>query len=61
MDEKTRIKILKLIGEKPILKCTSESRDTEVLWDTGSMVSLVDTRWVKDNFPEKKLHSIVAK
>ena len=30
----------------------------EVLWDTGSMVTPVDAKWVKKYFPKKKLHSI---
>ena len=58
VDGRTRSKILKLIGEKPILRCTLDGRDTEVLWDTGSMVSMVDSGGVKQNFPEKQLHSI---
>ena len=58
IDSKTRTKLLKLIGEKPMLKCTLDGMDAKVLWDTGSMISLVDTNWVKMHFPDKKLHSV---
>ena len=58
MDVKTRRKFIKLIGEKPMLKCKLDGIDFNVLWDTGSMVSLVDTNWVKCNFPQKKLISV---
>ena len=58
VDGKTQTKLLNLIGEKPLLKCKLDGKDAEVLWDTGSMVSLVDTEWIKKHFPGKKLHSI---
>ena len=58
IDSKTRTKLLKLIGEKPMLKCTLDGMDAKVLWDTGSMISLVDTKWVKMYFQDKKLHSV---
>ena len=58
VDGKTRTKMLKLIGEKPMLNCTLDNTDVEVLWDTGSMISLVDTKWVKKYFPNKELHSV---
>ena len=55
MDVKTKKKFIKLIGEKPMLKCKLDGVNFNVLWDTGSMVSLVDANWVKCNFPEKTL------
>ena len=27
----------------------------DVLWDTGSMVSMVDRHWVKENFPDERV------
>ena len=48
-------KLLNLIGEKPMLKCCLDGRKVEVLWDTGSMISLMDLKWVQKYFPEKKI------
>ena len=58
MDFKTSKKIVNLVGEKPMLKCSLGDKDFEVLWDTGSMISLVDRKWVKDNFPGAIVHSV---
>ena len=58
IDSKIRRKLIRLIGEKPMLKCRLGGKNEEVLWDTGSMISLVDTKWVKKQFPDKMLHSV---
>ena len=57
-DSKTKMKVMKLVGDKPILSCRLGGKPFEVLWDTGSMVSLVDRKWVKENFPDRQIHSI---
>ena len=51
-------RLVKLIGEKPILKCRLGAVESRVLWDTGSMVSVVDRDWVKENAPNAVLHPI---
>ena len=56
---KIQNKLVKLIGEKPVVKCILDGVHCEVLWDTGSMITLVDAKWVQKYFPEKKLHSIM--
>ena len=58
MDDKNKIRIMKLIGEKPMLNCRLDNKNFELLWDTGSMISLVDKMWVKKHFPEKQIHSV---
>ena len=58
VDTKTQAKIVKLVGEKPILSCRLDGKDFDVLWDTGSMISLVGRQWVQKNFPQKEIHSI---
>ena len=55
VDATIRLKIVKLIGEKPLLKCKLDGLDFEVLWDTGSMISLIDLEWAKSNFPDKNI------
>ena len=51
IDGKTQSKMLKLVGEKPMLKCFLEGKEFNVLWDTGSMVSLVSRKWLATHFP----------
>ena len=58
VDAQSRNKFVNLIGEKPTIKCYLDGANCEALWDTGSMVSLVDVRWVRENFLQKRLHSI---
>ena len=41
-----------------MLHCQLNGKSVEVLWDTGSMVTLVDRRWIKENFPEAKVYSV---
>ena len=55
---KTRMKLMKLVGEKPILNCCLGGKEFQMLWDTGSMISMVDKKWVKNNFPEATIHSV---
>ena len=58
VNDKTRKKLIRLVGDKPILRCRLGGKEVEVLWDTGSMVSLVDRRWIKENIPEAVIHPV---
>ena len=58
VDVKTQTKLVKLVGEKPMLRCRLDGKVVEMLWDTGSMISLVGRKWVKRNFPQKKIYSV---
>ena len=60
INDRTRKKLIKLIGDKPMVSCRLGGKEVEVLWDTGSMVSLVDRRWIKKNVPETKIYSVSA-
>ena len=44
---KVKNRLVKLVGEKPMLDCTLNGRDTQALWDTGAMVSMVNYAWLK--------------
>ena len=57
-DQKLRRKIMKLIGEKPMLKCFLGGKRVMMLWDTGSMVSMVDRRWCKRHFPNATIYPV---
>ena len=58
MDMKSKKRFINLVGQKPMLNCFLNGKNFQVLWDTGSMVSVVDKAWVVQHFPEGKLLSI---
>ena len=58
MDARSKRGFVKLIGKKTILSCYLDGVRFEALWDTGSMISVVDKTWVNSNFPGKKVYSI---
>ena len=58
VDFKTKKKMLKLVGEKPMIQCFLGGKKFDLLWDTGSMVSLVDVKWMKNNFPNATIVSV---
>ena len=58
IDVKLKKRMVKLVGKKPMLKCRIDGKVVELLWDTGSMVSIVGRKWVKRNFPGKKIFSV---
>jgi hypothetical protein len=41
LDVKSKKRIVNLVGQKPMLNCLLNSENFRVLWDTGSMVSVV--------------------
>ena len=55
-DEKLRRKIMKLVGNKPMLDCLLGGQEFQMLWDTGSMISLVDRWWVRKHFPNETIY-----
>ena len=58
VDFRTKKKLVGLVGEKPKLNCILSAKKAELLWDTGSMVSLVDRDWLNDNFPDAEIQSV---
>ena len=51
-------RLVKLIGRKPLFQCELEGVGSQVLWDTGSMISMIDSEWVRDNCPDVELRPI---
>ncbi len=51
LDFKTKKKIVKLVGEKPLLRCFLGGKRFKTLWDTGSQVCLADMDWMEEYFP----------
>ena len=58
VDARCRNKFVNLIGEKLMVNCYLDSENCDALWDTWFMISLVDTKWVRQNFPRKKMHTV---
>ena len=58
VDFKTKRKMIKLVGEKPMLNCYFNGKQVEVLWDTGSMISIVDREWIERKFPGILVHPV---
>ena len=50
--------LIKLIGDKPLLNCKLNGVETCVLWDTGSMISVVDAVWMENKVPEAEIQPI---
>ena len=52
---KIKNKLIRLVGEKPLLKCALDGVSCTALWDTGSMVCLVSLSWFRSHFPDGKI------
>ena len=55
LDFKNRLKIAKLVGQKPMLRCQLNEKWVDALWDTGSMITLVDRIWLQENFADEEV------
>ena len=51
VNRKIQLKMVKLVGNKPKIQCYLNGRKSNMLMDTGSMVSLGDEEWADENFP----------
>ena len=48
---KQRGKIVRLVGNKCIVKCSLDQEEFEVLWDTGAQVSLISQEMLDERLP----------
>ena len=46
--------VIKLVGNRCLVKCLIEDVPVEALWDTGAQVSIASHEWVMKNFPDVK-------
>ena len=53
LDNWKDLRIAKLVGQKPMLQCNLGGKSIEGLWDTGSMITLVDRLWLQENLPDE--------
>ena len=58
VNAKLQNRLVKLIGTKPIVKCELESKESNVLMDTGSQVSMCDTMWLDEHAPSAELKPV---
>ena len=56
--EKDRMKLIKLVGRRPLIKFTLNSKEFQGLFDSGSMISLVSKSWLDFEFPDTKIHPV---
>ena len=54
LSKKYRSQLVRLIGEKPVIERYVNNKTYKGLWDTGSMVSVINKHWLKSNFPDEK-------
>ena len=55
---KQKRKLAKLVGSKCNIRCLFDDIEVNVLWDTGSMVSIVNNNWLNENMPSKEVKQI---
>ena len=55
---KLRSGLVKLVGERPMLKCAVGEADMNALWDTGAMVSMVSTDWLEENVSDAMIMTV---
>ena len=55
---KLKNSLVKLVGEKPMLKCNLNGKKCEALWDTGAMVSMGDREWITETDPDCEILTV---
>ena len=55
---KTKLKLIRLVGERPLVKIRLNGVEVKGLWDTGAMISLMNKVFLLENFPGVKIESI---
>ena len=55
---KTKLKLIRLVGERPLVKIRLNGVEVKGLWDTGAMISLINKIFLAKHFPDAKIESI---
>ena len=53
-----KMKLIRLVGERPLVNIFLNNRELEGLWDTGSMISLINKDFLEDHFPGVEMYSV---
>ena len=51
-------KLIKLVGEKCLVRCNISGIPSRSLWDTGAMVSAVSKKWLRKHFRDMPIRDI---
>ena len=51
-------KLVKLVGEKCLVRCKVAGIPSRCLWDTGAMISVLSKRWLKTMLPHEVIRNI---
>ena len=57
---KTKLKLIRLVGARPLVKIRLNGVEVTGLWDTGAMISLVNKVFLSEHFPEVRLNQLVS-
>lgn len=49
---------MNLVGERCIINCYLNDQKVKALWDTGAQVSLINSKYVKENFPNTEVRPL---
>ena len=52
LPRKMKLQLVKLVGDRPLVNICLDGKRIQGLWDTGAMISLINDRFMHDNFPE---------
>ena len=55
---KMKLKLVRLVGERPLVKIFLNGKRIKGLWDTGAMISLINKLFLEENFPDAKIQPI---
>ena len=55
---KMKLKLVKLVGDKPMVNIHLDGKKVKALWDTGAMISMMSRDFLNETFPDAVVHSI---
>ena len=55
---KLKLKLIRLVGERPLINIFLNGKEISGLWDTGAMISLINEEFLHENFPDSEIHPI---
>ena len=55
---KMKLKLVRLVGERPVVNIFLDHIRVSALWDTGAMVSVMSGDFLKENFPDVEIRPV---
>ena len=55
---KMKLKLIRLVGERPVVSIFLENMCVNGLWDTGAMVSVINDKFLNEHFPMVKIRPV---